>query len=295
MNTKTKSILLVGGCGYIGTYLYEKLISTKHNVIICDTLIRANPLNALISYSDYRNIKQKELEKFDIVLWFGGHSSVSQSIIDPHNALSNNCIDLYNFTKKIPETTKFIYASTASLYSKKERRGEFSTERSLVEIPEQNAYDSSKFAFDYIAKNYLKNYYGLRMGTLSGYSKNLRPELVFNAMNIAAKNTGIVKLKNSESMRTILYLKDLWVFVENLINNNHSYGFYNVGSYTATLGDLAIGIAKAWGAKIQYEGDSETYSFALDCSKMKIVCGQKLITNSLEENCREFIKNYEGN
>ena len=289
-----KNILLVGGCGYIGSYLYEKLMSASYNVSVCDQMLRANPSNVAVSYQRYQDLTTDQLSHFDAVLWFGGHSSVPQSVQDPMGALCNNCIDLYNFINKLPKKAKFIYASTASLYSKTAQEIKASSENSLISIPEQNAYDTSKFAFDYIAKNFLDNYYGLRMGTLAGYSPNLRKELVFNSMNIAATQHGIIKLKNSGSYRTILYLKDLWVLIKNLLAFDHKPGFYNAGSFTSSMAELAIGIAKTWGSKIQYEGDSETYSFALDCTKMQAICGEDLNTISLEENSRLFISEYKG-
>lgn len=288
-----KNVLLIGGCGYIGSYLYDKLIQNSYSVTAIDPLLRGNPANVPLLGGRYQDLSVEQLDSLDAVLWFGGHSSVAQSVQDPAGAISNNCIDLYQLVKKLPESVKFIYASTASLYSSKEQIVQPSSERSLIKIPEQNAYDASKFAFDYIAKNFLNNYYGLRMGTLAGYSKNLRSELVFNAMNLAACQDGVVRLKNSESYRTILYLKDLWVLIKNLLEMDHKSGFYNAGSHTCSMAQLATGIAETWGAKIQYEGDTETYSFALDCTKMQMICGNTLTSGSLEDNCRSFINEYQ--
>lgn len=289
-----RSVLLVGGCGYIGSYLYPRLLRAGYRVTVVDALHRSNPANIPVSHRSYQDLTIDELRDVDVVLWFAGHSSVLQSMEDPIGALSNNCMDLYALARKLPAHAKLIYASTASLYSMHDANGVKSSETSLINIPEQNAYDSSKFAFDYIAKNYLKNCYGIRMGTLAGYSQNLRPELVFNAMNLSACQTGIVRLKNSETWRTILYLKDLWIFIKNLLQFDHHPGFYNAGSFTGTMADLAIGIARTWGAKIQYEGDSSTYSFALECSRMQAICGFDLKSGSLEENCRAFIQEFEG-
>jgi nucleoside-diphosphate-sugar epimerase len=213
---------------------------------------------------------------------------------DPQGALANNCLDLYQFALRLPEHVKLIYASTASLYSSSDHVVALSAESSLLMIPEQNAYDISKFAFDYFAKNHLKNFYGLRMGTLAGHSPNLRPELVFNAMSLAAKNKGVIQLKNSRSMRTILFLNDLWVLVKNLLKHDHEPGFYNAGSYTGSMADLAMGISKVWGARIEHKGESTTYSFALDVTRMRVVCGHELLPCSLEEASRQFIEDHQA-
>lgn len=285
-------VLLVGGCGYIGSFLHDKLIQSQFSVVVSDVQNRGNPAGICVDFGNYAELTTSDLAYFDAVLWFAGHSSVQQSMNDSDGAISNNCLDLYSFVKRLPAHVKFIYASTASLYSSKSSNFAASTEDCLVFIPSQNAYDASKFAFDYLAKNFLKNYFGIRMGTLSGFSNNLRPELVFNAMNIAAQTNGIIKLKNSSSMRTILFLEDLWILIKNLLFRNHAPGFYNAGSYTGSMGELALDIASAWDAKIQYEGDSETYSFSLDTTKMRIICGSELAQSSIREQCQKFITDY---
>lgn len=285
-------ILLVGGCGYIGSYLYTRLIDFGFKVDVVDQLRRGNPLGLEIIEDDYANLPISYLEQFDVVLWFAGHSSVSQSVNDPNGALTNNCLNLYAFASKLRQKTKFIYASSGSLYSTNSHPILPATESSLVNIPSQNAYDISKFAFDYLAKTFLTNYYGLRMGTLCGYSPNLRPELVFNAMNISAVTTGCVNLKNSESFRTILFLDDLWELVLKIILTPQQSGFYNAGSVSFKMGELAHLVAKKWGAQVLYQGETDTYSFLLDTTRMKAICGNAIQTPNLSSICEDFIRRF---
>ncbi len=288
-----QKILLIGGCGYIGSYLYQRLERAGFSVTVVDLLKRGNPLGLAVLQQDYADLEDDFLQQFDAVLWFGGHSSVGESMTDPDGAVANNCLNLFSFAKRLPARTKLIYASSGSLYSTKSPNVVPASESSLASIPSQNAYDISKFAFDYLAKSFLGNFYALRMGTLSGYSANLRPELVFNAMNIAAVTTGRVHLKNSDSHRTILFLSDLWALVRKLLVTQQQPGVYNAGSLSFKLGELAHGIASTWNAQVMYEGDSETYSFLLDTTRMKAICGNDLVSTDLSQRCREFIDQYE--
>ena len=41
---QSEKLLLVGGCGYIGTYLYPRLKKAGFEVTVCDRLTRGNPL-----------------------------------------------------------------------------------------------------------------------------------------------------------------------------------------------------------------------------------------------------------
>lgn len=287
-----KRILLIGGCGYIGCYIYQCLESNGFSVTVVDQLKRGNPLQLAVIQDDYANLDEHFLRQFDAVLWFGGHSSVGQSIADPDGAVANNCLNLFSFAKRLPAHTQFIYASSGSLYSTRLTAAVPASENSLASIPAQNAYDISKFAFDYLAKSFLGNFYALRMGTLAGYSPNLRPELVFNAMNIAAVTTGRLHLKNSDSHRTILFLSDLWTLVHKLLVTQQQPGFYNAGSQSFKMGELAHGIASNWNAQVIYEGDSDTYSFLLDTTRMKAICGNDLANTNLSKRCHEFIEHY---
>ncbi len=287
------NVLLVGGCGYIGSYMHGKLKEQGFPVTVVDHGTRGNPGNIPdVVHASYDSLDAAFLSRFDAVLWFGGHSSVGMSVQDPKGALSNNCLDLFNFAKKLKPETKLIYASSGSLYSSKGVNITPASEASLAAIPSQNPYDISKFAFDYIAQNFLDNYYALRMGTLSGYSPNIREELVFNAMNLSAVRTGQVKLMNSESNRTILFLADLWVLLRKLLLTKQQPGIFNVGSNSFRMGELAHIIATTWDAQVLYQGESETYSFLLDTTKMKAICGNELPVSDLQARCREFIADY---
>ncbi len=287
------NVLLVGGCGYIGSYMHGKLKQNGFGVTVVDRGARGNP-GAIPDVIDaaYDSLDTDFLAAFDAVLWFGGHSSVGQSVQDPKGALSNNCLDLFNFAKKLRPETKLIYASSGSLYSSKGVNTVPASEASLAAIPSQNPYDISKFAFDYIAQNFLDNFYALRMGTLSGYSPNIREELVFNAMNLSAVRTGQVRLMNSESNRTILFLADLWVLLRKLLVTKQQPGIFNVGSNSFRMGELAHVVAMTWDAQVLYQGESETYSFLLDTTKMKAICGAELPVSDLQTRCREFIADY---
>jgi UDP-glucose 4-epimerase len=283
-------ILLVGGCGYIGSFLYPRLKAAGFDITVCDRLFRGNPLGIEVILCDYADLDEASLKQFGSVLWFGGHSSVGQSIHDPNGAVANNCLNLFSFGKKLHPATKLIYASSGSLYSTRGATTRASSELDVAQIPSQNAYDISKFAFDYLAQNFLENFYALRMGTLAGYSANLRQELVFNAMNLSAVRTGEIHLKNSESSRTILFLEDLWVFVEKLLTTNQRPGIFNAGSLSFKMGELAKAIAQSWDAQVIYEGESETYSFLLDTTRMKAICGANLKEHNIHECSHSFIE-----
>ena len=260
-------LLLIGGLGYIGSYLYNYLTSLGMQVSVCDDSRRLNPGLVPCHYPyNYNDLSAKELIKYDAILWFAGHSSVKVATQDPKGAITNNMTNLLDLLQKISSVdTKFIFASTASLYSGEKG---LASESAKV-LPNENAYDISKFAFDYLSQSYHPRLYGLRMGTLAGYSQNLRSELIFNQMCLSAHFKGKLNIANKTKFRSLLFLSDLAEIIKILLTEASPIpGFYNCASHSSTIGELGGHIADYFSAKIIELPDSDTYSFQIDTSKI---------------------------
>lgn len=287
------NILLIGGNGYIGSYLNFYLKKKGYKVDICDQY-PMNKSSVCIYPFSYTGITSKDLAKYNAVLWFAGHSSVSQSNADPIGALNNNMVNLIDFLKKLPnENILFIYASTASLYSG--LRGPVKEDMQI--LPYENSYDISKFSFDYLAKRFHSKIIGLRMGTLAGFSPNLRPELIFNSMVLNAYLNNEVKVANKKKIRSILFLSDLAEIVNLFLTSKKiSPGHYNCASFTFSIDELGEKIANYFGAKVKYLPDSPTYSFSVDTLKIKKMGFRKTFTfNEQIKNFINDVKKYNYN
>ena len=285
-------ILLIGGLGYVGSFLYDFLSSKEYQVDICDDGRRSNNSNAFVKYPiNYNNLTSKIINDYDCILWFAGHSSVGVSNSDKIGAIENNTIALIDLLKKIPsEKIKFIYASSASLYT-----GYVDYASEILKIaPNENPYDISKFAFDYLATQYHKNIFGLRMGTICGYSKNIRKELVFNKMCLDAHFLKEINVANPKSERSLLFLVDLVEIINILINSSKANpGIYNASSYNTSIGDLSKLIANYFNASIKMHPDSPTYSFRMNIDKIKEI--GFIPKRSVNDHLNQFKKDIQKN
>lgn len=291
----THKVLLIGGAGYIGSYLHGRLLADGIEADICDLGLRDNGAVPVKFQTDYAALTEAMLAPYSAIVWFAGHSSVPLATKDPSGALTNNCINLAALRRRAPESARLIYASTGSLYSTPvaSTKGEvaLSSEDDII-YPNNNAYDMSKFCFDYMAQGFLKNFVALRLGTVSGYSPNLRPELIFNAMNLSALRTGKVKVSNAGASRSILFLDDLYKVVAAAIGRAAiPDGFYNIASATGTVGMFAEAVARFHGADIEHLPDSPTYSFALDTVKVRRTLGIAF-NGDLGARCAEFTEEF---
>lgn len=285
------NVLLVGGLGYVGSVLAEELVEMGIRCDICDSLADPEAESAPKYPHGYQQIDEHQLQEYSTVLWFAGHSSVKKSVEDPDGCIRNNCLDLYAFAKRLNANCRLIYASSASLYSRSygemPDNVELSSEDDEI-VANNNEYDISKFAFDYVARTFLDNYVGLRMGTVSGFSPRLRRDLIFNAMNLSAMQYGKVEVTNRQAFRSILFLDDLVLLVKSLLRDASEFkGFLNAASLSLSISEIGAAIADYYGAEIVNLNGSGTYSFRMDTGRMRDVVGDAPQT-TLPEECEKF-------
>jgi nucleoside-diphosphate-sugar epimerase len=290
-------ILLIGH-GYVGSYLKPRLQAAGLPVTVCDeNSSRLSPSDDSF-HGRYQSLTKETLAPYDVILWFAGHSSVPMSVADPEGALSNNCFDLLQLALNKRTDARLFYASSASVYSAP--IGETSDtvgplNESQTRLNPTNPYDATKLAFDALSVCFAKNTVGLRLGTVCGYSPFLRPELVFNAMNISALRNGEIKLANGRAYRALLFLDDLAYYLIRMINfQNDLPRIINLASYNVKFEDLARQISDFHHVRVVKLGDSPTYSFQVDWRLARGLFGARREI-SIHQRCADFIKDLEVN
>lgn len=290
-------VLVIGGGGYVGSFLtkYLQQKQREKKVELLDSCDIEKDIPWVTITGSYLDIKRERLSVYSHILFFAGCSSVRAAEENPKQALEQNCLQPLEFTKGLRKDQLFIYASSASVYSKTQMyvghaSQKASSEKTPLDHP-QNPYDASKAAADYLFGMSITDCtcVGLRMGTVSGASPKMRSELVFNAMVSAANSSGELVLRNPNSWRTILYLDDLANLVWALMTTDSpTPSLVNAGSLTLTMGELATRISNHLGAKVRHLPDSRTYSFALDTDLQQSFAPVADI--SLEERIDQFLK-----
>jgi UDP-glucose 4-epimerase len=282
-----KQLLLIGANGYVGSYLQEHLRrSFKYSITTCDIQMLSGLRPDFLC--DYEDLPGHVTETSDAVLFFAGCSSVKDALVNPIRAIEENVFKLGRFAQRLRAGQRLIYASSGSVYSVPSATKStvaLSSETSANANP-TNAYDAGKLAFDVLAGYLPPETVGLRMGTVSGYSPNLRNELVFNAMVESAIRYGRISLSNPTASRSILFLEHLSRVVEGIVDMRSTPPpILNVASLSTTFAKLAESISTVLGARIVLGPSSDTYNFELDISLMKtLVPGPlPLLENEIEK------------
>jgi len=243
-------ILIIGGCGYVGSALFAHLTDCGHDVQTVDTEERGNrtnPENVKCSCSATRAF---DFEEIEAVIWVAGRSSVRRAVAEPARAVRENVSELADVTRRLTGQP-LLFASSASVLS-----------RDLG--GPSNIYDLTKIAAEMLIPPIYENTYVLRFGTVCGAAPNLRPDMVIQAMVKSALETGVVHASNLEAMRPILGVRDLCSGVEGLLGGGVEPGIINLVSFNAQIGKLANFVAARLNARIETHDPTPTYDFTME-------------------------------
>jgi UDP-glucose 4-epimerase len=121
-----KTIVVTGGCGYIGSHIARAFRYADHNnrVVIIDHVQHNHTLKDIDCFlrADYAStpaLDLIELEQPDIIVHCAGTSLVEPSVYDPADYYENNVaktITLLNHIKNFSKKPTILFSSSASVY-----------------------------------------------------------------------------------------------------------------------------------------------------------------------------------
>lgn len=271
-------ILIIGGLGYVGSKLSQYY---NYDVQSVDLNLFFTDRNNIANYQcDYSTLNVEYLNKFKTIVLLAGHSSVRMCDLYPASVYNNNVTNFVNLIKKLNADQTLIYASSGSVYG--DCKVDQVSETHPLDAP-YNMYDLTKQNIDtycLISKPKCR-FFGLRFGTVNGYSPVLRNDVMLNVMTNNAILNKKVLLFNEHTKRSILGTHDLCRAIECIVKTNKSTGgIYNLASFTKTSGEMAKLVAKKTNAILETVVPDEfnkrnlneklvssKYNFSLSCDK----------------------------
>ena len=259
-------ILLIGGHGYVGSRLASELHQDIH-IVDCG-MFGIIPKLGIDKRCDYDQLDFQYLNQFDAIILLAGHSSVGLCDNAPPNVVcENNIAKFIRLVNKL-DRQKFIYASSSSVYGHSLNAAEDLPVGSAV-----NLYDWSKDTIDrYMMCAGRSNWYGLRFGTVCGFSPNLRSDLMINSMVHGIRTQGEFRVGQRSINRPILGLSDLCRAVTVILQSDMNAGVYNLASFNTTVGTIAYELALMFPhARMLDMGssDNSAYSFSISVDKFQ--------------------------
>jgi nucleoside-diphosphate-sugar epimerase len=277
-----KKVLIIGANGYIGNRLYKDY-KDGYDVHCLDPCWFDESKNPKTHRRDYSQIHPNFFSKFDIIILLAGHSSVKLiSVLQPHQ--------------------KFIYASSSSVYG---NVGIEEVDETYTNFVPHNHYDITKHIIDLYAPRFDVQYYGLRFGTVNGYSPIVRNDVMINSMVYNGITDGKIKLYVKDIVRPILGIGDLSRAVKEIIDTNKDLrGIYNLASFTSTSGKIAERVSKILKVPIEeFPVDSnnitnsklqtKNYNFNIDSTKFINAFDQFEFNENIESITKDLVDNFE--
>lgn len=256
-----KKILIIGGCGYIGSALYKSL-ETKHFVDSVDTEWFGNFVNTKNIVKDFDELNQKFLDDYDIVILVAANSSVPLCA-DIKSAFENNVVKFFNLVKKLKKQ-KFIYASSSCVYVTSDSKPKSETDI----LSPLDGLTLTKTTIDQLMPLMDIEYYGLRFGSVNGWSPNMRLDLMINSMTMNALLHKEVNVFNAHAHRPILSINDLCRAVTTIVDSKEDKrGVYNLASVNHNIGEIGKMVAEYMGVVLNDKGSNYTYDFTISSDK----------------------------
>ena len=252
--SKTETILVTGGAGFIGSNLCQFLIDKTFNVVSLDNFdafyseaIKQSNINDLVINPLFDLIKGDIRDsvlldnifsnhKIDFVIHLAAKAGVRNSIFNPQEYFDvnvNGSICLLEAMQK-HNVKNLVFSSSSSVYGNKSGKlvetdicdnqiSPYAVSKRTIEMLNYNYHINSKF-----------NVVNLRL--FSVYGKNQRPDLVlYKFINQISNNQPIEIYGNAETTRDYTYIDDIVTGIISSIqflkdNKTNIYETINIGN-----------------------------------------------------------------
>jgi nucleoside-diphosphate-sugar epimerase len=301
-----EKILIIGGAGYVGSMLTQKLLENGYKVKIFDLFIynvefKKND-NLEIVKGDVRNtdLIKNILDDVDHVIHLACISNDPSFELDPKLGKSIN-FDAFEplinlcLQKKIK---RFIYASSSSVYGLSSEKN-VTEEHSLKPLT-----DYSKFKVD--CENVLKKYENsdmvstiIRPATVCGYSIRQRFDVVVNLLTNLAYNKNEMSVFGGEQLRPNVNIHDMvnsYICVLKSDEKKIKNEIFNVGYENLKVIEIAELVKKTINKNVNLKilPSNDNRSYHITSNKIYEVLGFKM-KNNVEHAIKELVEAFEKN
>ena len=289
---KVKNILVVGGAGYLGSILCEKLLNKGYHVRILDNLTYGvdgiKPIfyhpNFEFIYGDIRDMQKvvKATHGMDAVIHLAAIVGDPASDLKPEETIESNYLASKMLAEicKYSQINRFIFASTCSVYGAAEP-GKLLTETSslnTVSLYAEMKLKSEQGILELGDENFSPTI--LRKATLYGKSHRMRFDLVVNTITIKALKEGKFKVFGGNQYRALCHVSDAAdAYVKCLeahidLVKSQVFNVVSDNMKIITLGDIVH--KSVPGSKMIIESDKEDErNYCVDASKLEKTLGFK--------------------
>ena len=269
------NVLILGGCGYIGTVLTNDLLKKKLKVTVFDTQWFGNFLkrhkNLKLIKGDIRNIDEKLFKNIDSVIHLANIANDPGVELNHDLSWEVNVLSLHDILIKCVKfkVKHFIYSSSGSVYGIKKEKN-VTEKLDLVPI---STYNKTKMIAERVLMSFKDKIicHVIRPATVCGYSPRMRFDVSVNALTIQALKNKKINVFGGNQIRPNVNISDISRIFQHFIFNKDKIkpGFYNAGFENLSIIKIAKIITQFTVAKINVtKNTNDPRSYRLDSSKL---------------------------
>jgi UDP-glucose 4-epimerase len=239
----SKYVLLTGGAGFVGRWLFEELSSDGYKIVVIDNLSNGKTANIHsgtefyeIDISDEKALNSLPHYPYECIIHLAAQASNAISFIDPIEDLKSNQIGTLNLlvfcrNRKIK---RIIYSSSMSAYG---QPSEFPTPENYRMLPD-SFYAVHKLAGEHYCRIFQKEYgieYTIfRFYTVYGHGQNLanvNQGLLSIYLSYIINKQPILVKGSKDRIRDIIHVSDVVNAISLSLNAEVAKNkIYNLGS-----------------------------------------------------------------
>jgi nucleoside-diphosphate-sugar epimerase len=217
-DSNSKTVLIIGGAGYIGSSLVERLLSAGYKIKVLDILMFGdnaikrfvkNPNLELIK-GDLRSVKDivNAIKGVKSVVHLGGLVGDPACAIDHKLTIEINLISTRMIVEiaKSNNIKKFIFASTCSVYGESNEYLNENSKLNPISLYAKSKIASEKILLSLAADSFAPTI--LRFGTIYGMSGRTRFDLVVNLLTAKAYYDKKITLYGGDQWRPFVHVQD---------------------------------------------------------------------------------------
>lgn len=267
-------ILVIGGCGYVGTALVPALLERGHDVVVFDVMWFGDRLpkhpRLSVRAGDIRDPDSVPMAGVDAVVHLANIANDPSCDLDPRLSWEVNVLA----TRGLAEAAirhgvrQFVYASSGSVYGVKD---ELDVTEDLPLVPITD-YNKTKM----IAERVLLSYQDrlalqiVRPATICGYSPRMRLDLSVNMLTLQALTKGRITVFGGDQVRPNIHMKDMvGAYLFFLDEGRDLRGIYNAGFENLSIMEIAKKVVSHAPAEIVVSASNDPRSYRQNSDKLR--------------------------
>ncbi|GAB5373357.1 hypothetical protein AAMO2058_001744200, partial [Amorphochlora amoebiformis] len=273
-----KRVAIIGSGGYVGTRLYDHLISRSHDVVGYDRNPRIPDRKSIIKHKACYDIPTPELQSYDVVVYLGGFTGRKMCDRKPEQVQKENVENPVNVARRMKRSQTLIFASTSAVTEgsgNTPAREDTRIMENLLDIYSASMYSREKAMRELSITNAeTPRLVALRFGTIIGTSPGQRVDMVHMALVKSAFTTGILTVTHGETMRAFVSLEDVIRAIHMVVEVSAEepakrFDVFQLKSFNGNIAAVANEVAKQTGARVKAMESNSTDSIGFSMSSAK--------------------------